>query len=359
MDHAATPDLRTVRDLSEWPEGAVVSLYVPVNPAHRDVDRVALKAALQWAEEELVAHHGFSPADAGALAGAASVPAAVQAGTVVWFLGRDRARCVLLPEPIGPSTVVGPVPDVLGVLPYLGDNGNYFALALSQHRVRLFRASRYRIESVKVPDLPKSLEEALWFVRREPTFERHGSGVMHASGGGREWHKDDMQRFVQLVDEALLPVMRGSTAPLVVLGVGYEAAMFVNVSRYRHVVREPVEGNPDSLDAEQVHARSWAVAKDRVSAVGDLLAKARELMGTGMAVADATELSAAAVSGAVGSLLVSPTATAVPTAPGELDSAREALCRVVLWSVGSGAGVFVAPDDRLPGGAAAVALLRR
>lgn len=359
MDRATYPDLRTVRELAEWPEGAVVSAYVPVDPAHRDIDRVSLKAALQWATEELAARYGFTAADAAAVTAAASVPVTVQPGTVVWFLGRDRARCLLLPEPVGPATAVGAVADVMGLLPYLGDDGNYFVLALSQHRVRLFRASRYRIESVTVPDLPKSLEEALWFVRREPTFERHGSGAMHASGSGREWHKDDMQRFVQLVDEAVLPVLRGSTAPLVVLGVGYEAAMFVNVSRYRHVVREPVEGNPDSLDAGEVHARSWAVAKDRVSAVVDLLAKARELLGTGMAVTDTDELRVAAASGAVGSLLVSPSATAVPPAQYELGADREALCRAVLWSAASGAGLFVTPDDRLPGGGPVVALLRR
>jgi hypothetical protein len=359
MDSATYPDLRLVRELAEWPEGAVVSIYVPVDPAHRDVDRVSLKASLQWAGEELVARHHFTPADAAALTAAADMPAAMQSGTVVWFLGRGRGRCVLLPEPVGPATVVGEVADVMGLLPYLGDNGAYFVLALSQHRVRLFRASRYRIDPVTVPDLPKSLEEALWFVHREPTFERHGSGAMHASGGGREWHKDDMQRFVQLVDEAVLPVLRGSTAPLVVLGVGYEAAMFVNVSRYRHVVREPVEGNPDSLDADQVHERSWAVAKDRVSVAGDLLAKARELLGTGMAVSDAVELRTAAVSGAVGSLLVTPAATAVPTVQRELGAEREALCRAVLSAAASGAGLFVAPDDRLPGGGAAVALLRR
>ena len=358
MDEARVPDVRTIRDLADWPTGPVASVYVPVDPAHRDVDRVMLNAALQWVRECLVSDHGFEEADAATMTHAASLPPAVPTGSVVWFLGRSCSRCVTLPVPIGPRAVVDDVPDVVGLVPFL-DGGAHFVLALSQHRVRLFRAGRYSIEPIAVPDLPKSLEEALWYVRREPTFERHGSGAVHASGSGREWHKDDVQRFVELVDAAIFPVLRGSTAPLVVLGVGYEAAMFVNTTRYRHVVREVVEGNPDSLDAVEVHARSWGAVRDRNGGGRELLAAAYELVGTGLAVVDRGEMLAAAESGAVANLLVSPTAAAVPTGNGVLGEERTSLCRAVLMSAANGAAIVLAPDDPLPDDAPAVALLRR
>ena len=358
MDQATIPDRHTIRELASWPDGPVASVYVPIEPAHRDADRVMLKAALQWVHECLTSRYGLDDQVAAAITGAASLPTAVPSGSVVWFLADGHSRCVTLPVTVGPSAAVGGSPDVVGLVPFL-DGGAHFVLALSQHRVRLFRAGRYRIEPIVVPDLPKSLEEALWFVRREPTFERHGSGAMHASGSGREWHKDDVQRFVELVDRAIFPVLRGSTAPLVVMGVGYEAAMFVNATRYRHVLREVVEGNPDSLDAAAVHSRSWNAVRDRDGDSRELLAAAYELVGTGLAVVDPTELLSAAESGAVANLLVSPTSTVVPAGNGLLDGRREMLCRTVLMSAANGAAIVLAPDDPLPDDAPAVALLRR
>lgn len=358
MDVATIPDLRTVRELAEWPFGATVSVYVPLDPSHRDIDRVALKASLQWAEARLTDQFGIESAAAAQITAIASMPNVASLGTVVWYLAEGRSKCVTLPVAVPASATVGAAPDVLGLLPYL-DSDSYFVLALSQHRVRLFRAGRYRIEPVAVPDLPRSLEEALWFVRREPTFERHGSGSMHAAGSGREWHKDDLHRFVQLIDEAVMPVVRVSNAPLLVMGVGYEAAMFVNASRYRHVVREPVEGNPDSLEASEVHARSWTAMQDRVWTATEVVSKARALLGTGLAVTDPAELLVAAERGEVGTLAVSAAASAVRQGHHLLGGPRHDLCRTVLWSAAAGAAVHVVPSGDLPGGADAVALLRR
>ena len=155
-------------------------------------------------------------------------------------------------------------PDTLRLLPHLSVGPDYFVLAISQNHARVFRANRLSIEPFEVKDLPKSLEDALWYVHREPTMERHGSGAGHMSGGGQQYHKNDIHQYLHQVDKALGVALAGSHAPLVVMGVGYEASMFINESHYRHVVHTPVSGNPDQVDLLTIHARTWAVVSEQI-----------------------------------------------------------------------------------------------
>lgn len=343
------PDLALLRELSAWRSSPVATLFVPIDPAHRDVDRVALKAMLQQASRELGEDVGIDWSAAMLPPASATVPWR----TMVWFLAPGRTAITHLPEQVGPEMVLGSVPHVLGVLPWLDNGPEYLVLALSQHHVRLFSAGRYHIEALKVPDLPTRLEDALWFVRREPTFQRHGSGAMHASGGGTQWHKEDVRRFVQLVDDALENARAAanddsagsvSDRPLVVVGVGYEAAMFRDV----HGEAVVLEANPDHWTESQLHQRTWPVMRVLPGPAQVAAARVAARAGTGTALLDPAEIRSAAEEGAVGELLVARSATGVP----DLDEA-------VLAAVAAGAVVWSVGADELPTGAVAAALLRR
>ena len=243
---------------------------------------------------------------------------------------------------------MGDVPHVLGLLPWLDTGPGYLVLALSQHHVHVFTAGRYHIEPLEVPDLPSRLEDALWYVRREPTFQRHGSGAMHASGGGTQWRKADVQRFVQLVDEVLVATTRSAPTlrdrALVAVGVGYEAAMFRDI----HGEALVVEANPDQWSLARLHERTWPLVSGRPGPAQLAAVRVAERAGTGMAVLEPADIRAAAEEGAVAELLVARSATGVP----DLDEA-------VLAAVSTGAAVWSVRDDELPTGAPAAALLRR
>lgn len=338
------PDPALLRELATWQDRPVATLFVPIDPAHRDVDRVALKAMLQQAARELGDDIGIDWSAPLLPPASATVPWS----TVVWFLAPGHVASTHLPVRVGPELVVGDVPHVLGLLPWLDTGPEYLVLALSQHHVHVFTAGRYHIEPVHVADLPTRLEEALWYVRREPTFQRHGSGAVHASGGGNQWHKDDVHRFVQLVDEALVATTRRSSElrerPVVVVGVGYEAAMF----REAHGEAMVLEANPDRWTQAQLHARTWPVVSGQPGRAQLAAERAAERAGTGAALLEPADIRAAAEEGAVSELLVANSATGVP----DLDEA-------VLAAVSTGAAVWSVADDELPTGSPAAALLRR
>jgi hypothetical protein len=157
-----------------------------------------------------------------------------------------------------------------------------------------------------------------------------------------------VHRFVQLVDEAVVATTRTSAdlrqRPLVVVGVGYEAAMFRDV----HGDAVLVEANPDHWSQAQLHERTWPVVSRRSGPAQIAAARVAERAGTGNALLQPDDIRKAAEEGAVSDLLVARSATGVP----DLDEA-------VLAAVASGASVWSVDDDRLPTGAPAAALLRR
>jgi hypothetical protein len=355
------PDRNTLKEFAAWSVGPIVSIFLPCDPQRSEPDPAALKSAAQWSEESLVNDHGLDPAAAAAilapLMGAALAPAAPSRGAA-WFLAPGRATCIALPSNVGPAVQIGTAPDTLRLLPFVSDAPVYYVLALSQRRVRLFRASRFDIEPIAVPDMPKGLDDDLWYVQRDTSFNRHGSGAMHAAGATPDDAKDLVHQYMHHVDRALAPVLAESHAPLVVVGIGYEAAMFINESHYRHIVETPVVGNADSLDVATIHARSWEIVDALPGAAQAASARAKDLAGTGRAVTDPSEIATAATNGAVEQFLVARSLTDGSPVQGRLDDERARYATALNAAVATGAMAFVVDDADLPAGAMAAAVLR-
>lgn len=361
MSSRSHPTADLFDELATWTSSPVVSLFVPIDPARRHLDRLELKAALSWAEHALVHDHGLRRADAISMLAPVEAPSDVDPGlgsTEAWFLAAGHIAAVGLPEAVGPAVVIGDTADALGLLPFLDEGPEYLVLAFSTHRVRLFRADRYSITPVTVPNLPTSLEDELWYVKREVTFSRHGSGAMHASGGGNQRHKDDVLRFAQLVDRALSPVLAGARSPLVVIGVEYEASIVASTISCADVMTTTVHGNPDDLDAQTLHESTWGTVRAHIDPVTAALGTVRELAGTGLVALGSAAVAAAARDGAVAQLLVDQEVARVPRAQGRLDPMRHVLGSALTAAVRTGADAYGVPSGSLPDGEIAAAVLR-
>lgn len=371
MTDLSHPDRALFDELAEWDSPAdrpdhvpVVSLYVPVDPMQRHLDRLELRAAVAWAEHSLVHDHGVHRADAIAMLAPISAPEYTHTGNgetpmrgVAFFVSPLGSTGASLPGAVGPSVTIGTVADTIGLVPFVDSGPSYFVLAFSQHDVRLFAADRFGARSKRVPDLPRNLDDALWYVRREPTFERHGSGVMHMSGDGRSHHKEDLHRFAQLVAAAVEPVMGASTDPLVVMGVGHETAIVADVFGHRPVLRADT-GSPDHFTPSTVHELSWGVVAEHADPAGEAVAMVRELLGTGRAVTAVADIDEWARQGAVQALLVSRPLTDPPRTQGSLEGDRALLADSITHAVTTGASVHAVEPDRLPSGCVAAAVLR-
>ena len=324
----------------------------------------ALRHAAQTAIAKLTDQHAFEPGAAAAFVAPLSAEALLDdvprsARGLAIFMSPERALFVAMPITMGPAVEVGTRADLLRLLPALVDDIEFFAVTIDKKGAQLFRGSRFDFEVVPVPDMPGSIDDALWYIRREPMLNRQGSGTLHGAGGGQDLRKDDVRQYIHLIDKAITPVLNGAESPLVVFGVEYEAAMFINHTHYRHTLDIAISGSPESLSAEELHQRSWEYVRSLAhSAAGDALERLRRLDGTGKTATDPDDVVTASLNGSVSDLLVARSATDPDeTLPAATDRRHRAV-DAVNEGFRHRARIHVVDDDELPGGINVAAVLR-
>ncbi len=356
---------KTLCSLVDWEAPVLVSAFVPVDFSrpHASVALTkALRHAAQTATTKLTQQHDVERGAAAEWVAplvAETMLENVSSSTrgLAVFLSSERVVHLALPVEVGPAVEVGAGVDLLRLLPAFVDDVEFFALTIDKKGARLFSGSRFEFHSVPVLEMPGSIDEALWYIRREPVLNRQSSGILHGAGGGQDLRKDDVRQYIHLIDKAITPALHGAQAPLVVFGVEYEAAMFINHTHYRHTVDIAVSGNPESMSNDELHQRSWEFVQSQVQSAGDALERLRRLDGTGKTATDPHEVVAASKNGSVSDLLVARSLTNA----GEIRSpaaARSTVVTAVNESLRHRACIHVVDDDALPGGAPLAAVLR-
>ncbi|NUP99109.1 MAG: hypothetical protein HUU35_04540 [Armatimonadetes bacterium] len=258
----------------------LVSLYLPTRQtgieAHQE-DPIRLKNLLRWAEEQL-GGRGLRPNQIdGVLEPARQLldndafwADEVSLGLALFLEAGQPMRLHRLPLPVRELAVVSHRFHLKPLVPLLSGDGRFFLLALSQNQVRLFEMSQYRCRELAGDELPGSLGEALWTDQNDEHSENRGGGsgsnasvnAVHSQGEtGREKKKHDLERFCKKIDAGINELLAGQRTPLVLAGVEYVTSIYREVSHYQHLVEQIVEGNPDLLRPDELHARAWKIVE--------------------------------------------------------------------------------------------------
>jgi hypothetical protein len=192
-----------------------------------------------------------------------------QSDGLALFLASDTFHSFRLPIDLPELVVATDRFHVEPLLPLFASDGRFFVLAISQNEVRLLEGSRQRVEEVELEAVPDDLADALRYddLEKERTMHVAGRGgrsapvVFHGHGIGGEVDRVLVERFVRQVDDGVLGVLRQERAPLVLAGVGTLRAMYEDVTRYRHVLAEGIDGNPEHLRPEELHERAWVIVE--------------------------------------------------------------------------------------------------
>jgi hypothetical protein len=206
------------------------------------------------------------------------------------------------------------------LLPLFNVRGRFFILALSQKQVRLLTGDRNEVREVDLEDVPTSLAEALGHDLTRPSLQHHivnaaaGAGanagggrsaIFHGQGGGEEDHKAEIHRFFQILDNELSGYLGDRREPLVLAGVDYLRAIYREVSDRPQTLDEGVSGNPDDLDAAQLHAAAWEIVEPHLATRRKAAAERfHELLGSGRSEQKLAEVVPATVDGRVDTLFV-------------------------------------------------------
>lgn len=321
MDRFTREDLRTLLAHDQRP---CVSFCMPTTRGPGNADKIRWKNLVRQAEERL--------ADAGERTTTIEellAPAKRLTEDVSFWLGASTGvaafyapgfeRALRLPLPFEERVIVGPSFHVKPLVPLLSGDGKFFVLAFSKKSVRLFEGTHYTIAEIELADVPHSLVEAMQVedASRIRGFHTHtASGgtmqsreaIFHGHGVGVTGRKEGLREFLEQIDRGIHKHLHDQEAPLVLAGVDYLLPMYREVTKYRHVLAEGVEGNPQGWSDKELHDRAWAIAEPHFLEARDkLLGLYGQVAGTGRSSNHIDEIVKAAVQGQIQYLLLAPT----------------------------------------------------
>lgn len=310
-----------LRILVEKPHGICVSIYMPTHRAGRETrqDPIRLKNMLREAEERLN-EMGLSSRETNQLLEPAQ---RLLDDTTFWqhqsdglaILSSSRAfRCYRLPLSFDELVVVTNRFHIKPLLALFACDGQFYVLALSQNEVRLLQGTRYGVDEVDLPDVPRSLAEALRYDDPERQLQFHtptpvGAGgqaaIFHGHGVGTDDAKANILRYFHQIDRGVSRLIRGEQAPLVLAGVDYLLPIYRQANTYPQLLEEGILGNPEGLTGEELHDHAWAIVEPHfLKAQGEASARYRRLAGTDQASSKLAKVVAGAYQGKIEELFV-------------------------------------------------------
>ena len=232
------------------------------------------------------------------------------------FISPETFRSFRLPMAVGEQMVVADHFHIRPVLPLIVGDGRFYILALSQKNVRLLQATHHTVGELELQGVPRSFQEALNYddVEVSRTVHSHPAAggkagsreaIAHGHGTGIDSAKEGLLEFVQKVNRGLERLLQNEDAPLVLVGVEYELAIYRQANSYKHLVAEEVAGNPDRLSPLELRDRAWVVVQPYFQEARQKTAALyRQMAGTGRTSNDLAEIVAAAYQGQVQFLFV-------------------------------------------------------
>ena len=268
-------DLKT---LYQEREGVCVSIYMPTNPSETETDqgRIQLKNLLAEAEKHLLAA-GLRVPDAQKLLNPAQKFLwdkhfwRHQDEGLALFLSAGAFYYYRLPYLFEAQAVIAGRFHIKPLLPLLADDGQFFILALSQNQVRLLQGTRHSIREVDIAEIPASLTETMMADGPEIQLQFHtksgasGNGrrmaIFHGHGAADKQSRTNIRRYFRQINNGLSDWLVNEHAPLLLAGVDHLLPLYKEVNSYPHLIEEVITGNPETLRAEELYQRGWAIVQ--------------------------------------------------------------------------------------------------
>jgi hypothetical protein len=183
----------------------------------------------------------------------------------------DTLRLYRLPMTFEELIVVGDQFHLKPLMPYFTGDGRFYVLAISQNDVRMVQCTRYHMSEMELPNVPKSLAEALRFDDPEQQLQFHTgtqprqgdqrAAIYHGQGGAKESSKDDLLAYFRQIDQGLHELLRDEQAPLVLAGVDYLHPIYQQANTYRYLTEEGITGNVEHLSMEDLQSMAWPLVE--------------------------------------------------------------------------------------------------
>lgn len=260
-----------------------------------------------------------------------------QEGSLVVFSAPGFIQAHLWPGPLAPRVHFGQEFLIVPLLTGFQSARDFWLLALSIKRVRLFRGSDAGLTEVALPEgLATSLAGEEAFDRPDHSLRGRSSagpsvggmkGVQFGTSSAREHLVDYLHDYFRAIDRGIRPILAADMQPLILAAVSRELAIYRKVNTYSLVLAGDIHGNPDSLGVNVL----YGVAADLIAGYSarpaeTILAETEAAASRGLAITDPLDVAKAASAGQVQDLIV------WPEAP-HFDRYQDAVNRAVLSTI--------------------------
>lgn len=268
--------LRTLIDVEATP---CVSIYLPTHKAGSDIeqDPIRLKNLLSDAEQQLADRGMRTPDIQDLLAPMKDLISdrefwQHQSRGLALFGNPEHMKYYRLPTEFNEIVSVDDRFHIKPLLPLLSGNGRFYLLSLSQNSVCFYEGTRFRVGEIKLgDDTPTSLSEAMRFDEFESQLQFHTRSSPHSNTGAQFYGmsdagdeaviKENIKRFLRMVDNGIQKQMAHDKIPLILAGVEFMRGLFREVSQYDYILDEGVGGNPEHLSPEELHRQAWPLVE--------------------------------------------------------------------------------------------------
>ncbi len=316
-------DLKKLASVS----GSCLTIIQPLKDDIRPAStpEAAIKAAIQEARRLMTAT-GFDVAHQDQILLpvrkiAAETDWTSQRGSLVAFSSTEFSRCDFWHETFTPRVNLDRQFFIVPLLPALQRHHDFWLLAVSIKKVRLYRGSLKGLAEVELPEslaTSRAADEAF-----DPSFDPPDhtlrarsnagpsagtmQGVQFGTGSAHEREPVYLHDFFRAIDHGIRPILSADPQPLILAAVSRELAIYRKVNTYAPLLDGDIHGSPESLGVNVL----YAIAVDLIAGyssrpVETILRETEKAVGRSLVVTDPNLVAAAASVGLVEELIVSP-----------------------------------------------------
>lgn len=257
----------------------LMSIYIKTHRAgNNEEDRIRFKNALSEAEDKLTEQGADSDFIKKSLR-----PGRALLDEEDFWLHQSDGLCAFSDGenfeyykiPYSPPTIVhvGERYITFPLVEILDRKKRFFLLNVSMNEVDFYEGNAYSITDVKIEDVvPKNKKEIMKLYNNEEALQHHSSPstIYHGQGGGEENEEAYTREYLRQIDKGLMSFIHDEKCPMILAGVDHVTSMYQDLSEYKYVMDETIEGNHERTDPTVLHEEGWRIM-NKVNNVGDKL----------------------------------------------------------------------------------------
>lgn len=151
------------------------------------------------------------------------------------------------------------------ILALIGDDREYYVVALAQQNPKIYRGDMYGLEQMDI-GLPLNMRVGLGIDEANQQSENQGSAIgssistggFNGRGGARDPQDSDRLRFFHLIDKIVCDNLDRSM-PLMLAGIDSEVAEYKELSKYPKIMSHHIPGNHTETGTQDLFQKAQPI----------------------------------------------------------------------------------------------------